>query len=369
MGASGAAQGGAYGFGTGEGGLVSRARSAALPAAVGSAVGAAAPFALKGVQRALDGRATRKAIDVAADAAPEPASLARQSGVLYEKARQSGVVVDRAATQPLLADLSSLGKLDEDFTPDALKVIGRLKEKLDAGDLPLGELEALHSKAGKAINKNRIGNPQDAAAAGDIARKVDEFMMNLPDSAIVAGVGDKAEAIETFREARQLWKQFRNSERLQEIVAKAEIAENPAGAIRSGFRSILNNKNKRATYSPAELQVMRQVISESKAGNWVQRLIGYGTGLTRQVVATSAGYGVGGPIGAALGSAAATKIGSVAKEAAGNAAMEAGSRAARFSASGGQFAQPVPYQLPPAGQNILRRLSGPAAVTADQLTR
>jgi hypothetical protein len=368
LGSSGAIQGAAYGYGAGEGDMASRARHAALPAAVGGAVGAAVPFALKGVQRALDGRATRRAIDAAADAAPEPASLARQSGALYESARKSGVVVKGDAMRPLLDDLAGMERLDADFTPDAIKVIDRLTSKLEAGDLPFGELEALHRRAGLAVTKNRIANPADAGAAGAIAQKVDEFMMNMPDDAVASNVAGKEEVIEMYRQGRQLWKQFRNSERLQEIVEKAEISENPAGAIRSGFRAILTNKNKRATYSPAELQVMRQVISESKAGNWVQRLIGYGTGLTRQVVATSAGYGVGGPIGAALGSAAATKIGSVAKEAAGNAAMEAGSRAARFSATGGQFAQPAPHLLPQM-QNALRQLPAPAAITADQLIR
>ncbi len=358
-GATGAATGAAYGFGAGEGGAVPRLQSAAVGGAVGGAAGAAAPYVLRGAQKIAGRSATRRAIDAAADAAPEPAALARQSSALYAKARGSGVVVKRDAMQPLLDDISSVGALDEDFTPDALKVISRLNSKLEMGDLPLDELEALHRKAGLAVTKNRMANPADAGAAGAIARKVDEYMMSLPDDAILANKAGKDEAIETFRQARTLWKQFRNSEKLQEIVAKSEIAENPAGAIRSGFRSILNDKNKRATYSNAELQVMRQVISDSKAGNWVQRLIGYGTGLTRQVVATSAGYGVGGPIGAALGSAAATKVGSMAKAASAEATQKGADRAARFAAAGGQYAQPEPQMLPNFG-NALRIGQRPA---------
>jgi hypothetical protein len=360
MGATGAAQGGAYGFGAGEGGAASRVRSAGVGAGVGGAVGAAAPFALRGAQKVLDRRATSRAITEAADAAPEPASLARQSGALYEKARQSGVVVKSDAMRPLLDDLAGMERLDADFTPDALKVIGRLTEKLEAGDLPLGELEALHRRAGLAVTKNRVANPADAGAAGAIAQKVDEFMMNLPDSAIAANLAGKDEAIETFRQARTLWKQFRKSEQLQEVIANAEMKDNPALAIKNGFRSILTNKKKRATFSPAEIQVMRQVVSDTKAGNWVQRLIGYGTGLSRQVAATTAGYGLGGPVGAAIGSMAATKIGSMAKDAASDTAINAGKRAAGFVAGGGQFAQPAPYLLPGTG-NALRRFPTPAA--------
>jgi hypothetical protein len=331
---------------------------------VGGAAGVGASHLIRGAQSLANSRATRRAINAAADAAPEPAALARQSSALYDQARKSGVVVDRKAVQPLVQDLDNIGSLDADFTPDAIKVIGRIKAKLKAGDLPLGELEALHRRAGLAVTKNRMSNPADAGAAGAIARQVDEFMMNLPDSAISANVADKDAAVETFRQARALWKQYRNSEKLQEIVANAEIAENPAGAIRNGFRAILRNKNKRATYSPAEIQVMRQVVSGSKSGGWVQRLIGYGTGLSRQVAATTAGYGVGGPIGAALGSAAATKIGSMAKDAASEAAMRAADRAARFSAAGGRFVQPAPVMLPAYGNalEIAQRGSAPIGV-------
>jgi hypothetical protein len=364
MGATGALQGAIYGFGAGEGGAGERAKSAAVGAAVGGATGAAAPYILKGAQAIANRRATRKAIDAAADAAPEPASLARQSGALYDKARKAGVVVDANAVEPLVRDLASVKGLDADFTPDGLKVISRLMQKLDAGDLPLGELEALHRKAGMAVTKNRMSNPADAGAAGEIARRVDEFMMNLPDDAIVANTAGKDEAVETLRQARALWKQYRNSEKLQEIVTNAADAENPANAVKNGFRAILKNKNKRATYSPAEIQVMRQVVSDTKAGGWVQRLIGYGTGLSRQVVGTTAGYALGGPLGMAAGSAVATKIGSMAKGAASEAALRAGERAARFSATGGRFVQPPPAMLPQFGNalSIGPRASVPAAV-------
>jgi hypothetical protein len=93
--------------------------------------------------------------------------------------------------EPLVRDLAAVKGLDADFTPDGLKVISRLMSKLEAGDLPLGELEALHRKAGLAITKNRVSNPADAAAAGAIAQKVDEFVMNLPDDAIVSGAAGK----------------------------------------------------------------------------------------------------------------------------------------------------------------------------------
>lgn len=361
VGLAGAGTGGLYGFGEGEGGLVPRAQSAGVGAAVGGAVGTAAPFAIRGVERALDSRATRKAIDVAADAAASPKATKAQSQAAFRAAREKGVVLNSEATMPLIDEVAKVQTLHKRFTPDANALVDDILSDLGQGKVPLDALEDLHRSAGMAVNKNRMSNPQDAAAAGEIGRKIDEYLMNLPDEAIASASGDANEAVAAFREGRALWKSYRNSERLQEIVDNAALADNPALAIKRGFRSILTNKNKRATYSQAELQVMQQVLRDTQAGNWVQRLIGYGTGLSRQVVGTAAGYGVGGPIGAALGSAAATKIGSLAKDAASDAALAAGERAARFSAAGGQFARPDPVMLPGV-ENALRRFATPAAV-------
>jgi hypothetical protein len=364
MGLAGGAAGGLYGFGAGEDGFASRAGSAGVGALVGGTVGAATPFALKPVQRALDNRATRKAVEAAADAATSPGAVKAQSQAAFRAAREKGVVLNSDAAMPLIDEIAKVQTLHKRFTPDANALVDDILADLSQGKVPLDALEDLHRSAGMAVNKNRIANPQDAAAAGEIGRKIDEYLMNLPDEAIASASGAADEAVAAFREGRALWKSFRNSERLQEIVDNAALADNPALAIKRGFRSILTNKNKRATYSKAELQVMQQVLRDTQAGSWVQRLIGYGTGLSRQVAGTAAGYGLGGPIGAALGSAAATKLGSMAKDAASDAALAAGERAARFSATGGQFARPDPVMLP---TNALRRMALPSSAAGVNL--
>jgi hypothetical protein len=311
---------------------------------------------------------TNKAIDAAADTASAGAAKAG-SKAAFEAAAAKGVVLKSEATMPLVSEIAEIKTLHKRFTPDANGLIDDILADLSKGKVPLDALEDLHRSAGMAVNKNRIANPQDAAAAGEIGKKIDEYLMNLPDDAIASATGDAKGAVEAFREGRRLWKSFRNSERLQEIVDNAQLKENPALAVRNGFRSILSNKNKRATFSAAEQQVMREVVSGSKSGGFVQRLIGYGTGLSRQVAAVAAGSAVGGHVGAALGSMAATKIGSMAKDAASDAAIEAGERAARFSASGGQFVQPPPVLLPGFANALSHgsRVAAPVGVNA--LTR
>jgi hypothetical protein len=361
LGAAGAASGGEGGFGP-------RMQSAAVSGAVGGAVGAAAPYAVQAVTRGLDKRATRKAIDVAADAAASPAGVKAQSQAAFAAAREKGAVINSDAAMPLVNEIAEIKTLHKRFTPDANGLIDDILADLSKGKVPLEALEDLHRSAGMAVNNNRMARPQDAAAAGEIGKKIDEFLMNLPDDAIASATGDARGAVDAFREGRRLWKSFRNSERLQEVIANAEMKDNPALAIKNGFRSILSNKNKRATYSAAELQVMRQVVDDTKAGSWVQRLIGYGTGLSRQVAAVAAGSAVGGHVGAALGSMAATKLGSMAKNAASDTALASADRAARFSATGGQYALPAPAQAASFG-NALRHAPMPSAVGANWLTQ
>jgi hypothetical protein len=358
-GLSSGAQGGAYGFGNDRGDLASRARSAGDGAAMGFAAGAAAPFVLKGLQGVATRRATRKAVDVAADAASAETAKAG-SKAAFAAAEAKNAVLKAETLTPLLAEIAQTKTLHKRFTPDANSLIDDIQEALSRGEVPLGELEDLHRSAGMVATKNRMANGQEVAAAGEIGRKIDEFLMALPDDAVASATGDAQGAADAFREGRKLWKQFRNSEKLHEIVDNAAMKDNPALAVKNGFANILSNKKKRATYSASELQVMRQVVDETKAGSWVQRLIGYGTGLSRQVAAVAAGSAVGGHVGAALGSMAATKLGSMAKGAASDTAIHAGRRAADFVAGGGQFVQPAPSMLPGWG-NALRATSQIAA--------
>jgi hypothetical protein len=219
----------------------------------------------------------------------------------------------------------------------------------------------------EALSKQALNKmTSDGAAAAKALGAIDGFVSDVMELDAVSG--NVAGLSDDWKEARSLWKRFRNSERLQEIVSNAEMKDNPALAVKNGFRGILSNPKKRATYSEAERAVMRQVVDDTKAGSLIQRLVGYGTGLSRQVAATTAGYGVGGPLGAAVGSAVATKIGSMAKDAASDTALAAADRAARFSATGGQYALPAPAQAPRL-QNALRHMPLPFATGANYLNQ
>lgn len=81
LGASGAATGGAYSFGAGEGGFAERASDVPLGAAVGGAAGAAVPFALRGAQIGINalrgGPAARTAAREAAELGITPSFAMR----------------------------------------------------------------------------------------------------------------------------------------------------------------------------------------------------------------------------------------------------------------------------------------------------
>jgi hypothetical protein len=358
---AGGAAGAAYGFGAGEGGAVERAKSAAVSGAVGAAGGALAPVAVRGVEKLADSRALRKAVDVAADTAPTPAANKAASRALYKGMEQRGVVFGDDASVRLLGGLvEDLGpRFDSDVAPKTMRKVAGLADKAENG-LSLNGLMNTREKLGTI----GLDLGSEGAAAKAALSRIDTFIDGILDT---DAAGDVVGLGADWKQARKLWKQAKNSERLQAVIDNAALAENPALSIQNGFRAILRNPKKAATFSAQEKAVMREVINDSKSGNLFQRLLGRGTGLTRQVVATIAGNALGGPIGAALGSAAATKLGSISKGMAGDAAIAAAERARNFASSGGLQALPPPAQMPGLENAMGRLLPQPAAAGASNL--
>jgi hypothetical protein len=355
---AGGAAGAAYGFGSGEGGGLERAKSAAVTGAVGAAGGALAPVAMRGVQKLADGRAMTKAVDAAADAAPTPAANQSASNAIFKSMEKRGVRFEDDASVRLLGGLvEDLGtRFDSDVAPKTMRKIAGLADKAEHG-LSLNGLMNTRSVLGSITT-----TPGPEGAAAKVAlKRIDTFINGVLDT---DATGDVAGLADDWQHARKLWKSFRNSERLQAVIDRADMAENPALSIRNGFRAILNNPKKAAFYSNQEKAVMRQVVNDSKNGNLFQRLLGRGTGLTRQVVGTMVGSALGGPIGAAAGSAAATKLGAVTKEMAGDTAIAAAKRARNFASSGGLQSLPPPAQMPQLENAMGRLLPRPAAAGA-----
>lgn len=370
LGAVGAAASGAYGFNAGEGGLENRLRSAGVGLALGGTVGASLPVAARGVQKVLESRATGKALDAAAKAAPSVDDLRSMSQEFYGRAAARGVRVKESAFAPLAADTAAMVRdmgAHPKLTPKAwaaMREVEKVAKK--GGDVSWQDLETLRkisSVASTAIE------PADRRVAGAVVEKVDDFVMNLMDGDLAAG--NAVGLSDELKQGRDLWKRMRNSEKLgQAMEAAKDAASGYENGLRIEFRKLIKNRKFWNGLSDGEQAAVKAVVQGTPTGNILKRLgrLSYGSGAQTNFLGASIGSGmgataggmVGGPAGAIIGAGAPAVVGRVAAKGSERATERLAQRAQGVVASGG-------LSLPAKGGAGLGRAA--PAIAADDISR
>jgi hypothetical protein len=357
MGATGAATGGAYGYGAGEGGVMPRLQSAAVGGAIGGAVGAAVPAIVGPLQKAATSKATRRAISEAAASAPEPAAQKAASQALFDGMEKRGVSFADQARDRLQTSLTgALAGFDDDTAAVTLRKVSRLAEKGDGG-LTFNSLKNTRDALSKQ-SMNKMSS--DGAAAAVAVKEIDGFIDNILDTDLTSG--QVAGLSDDWKEARSLWKSYRNSEKIGKAIEIASDSDNFDRSIRSQFRSML--KDKKSNLSAAEKQVLREVLQGTTFGSFAREAGRRLAGSVGAAVGAGIGGAAGGVPGALVGGVVASGANRLAEGIASNASEEAARRAMGFVAGGGRFVQPAPVMLPGA-ENALRagsRAAIPASV-------
>jgi hypothetical protein len=220
-----------------------------------------------------------------------------------------------------------------------------------------------------ALSKDAMNPGSVGAAAKTAIGEIDKFVDNLVDfdakSGDVAGLGDD------WKEARRLWKQFRNSEKLQTAIANAgDAASGFENGLRVEFRKLL--RDKKSNLSDAEKQVIREVVRGSTVGNVLRQVAGWGGGRGQQrnllnmttgmAGGFAAGNAVAGLPGGIVGAGAVAGLGRLAGRASEGATEDAAQRALGFVANGGRYAQPPTQMLPGFGNALTLGSRGAAPV-------
>jgi hypothetical protein len=255
-------------------------------------------------------------------------------------------------------------------TPDAAPGFGGIEDGLapKGGGLSLTSLMNTRDALSKQ-SMNKMSS--DGAAAATAVGEIDKFVDNLVD--FDAKSGDVEGLGADWKEARKLWKQFRNSEKLQTAITNAgDVASGFENGLRIEFRKLL--RDKKSNLSDAEKQVIREVVRGSTMGNLMRRLAGWGGGegqqrnllnmTTGMGAGFAAGHAVAGLPGGIVGAGAVLGAGKLAARGSQGATEEAAQRALGFVANGGRYQQPPPQMLPGFG-NALRlgsRGAAPAGV-------
>lgn len=281
----GAATSGASGFVTGSGGFENRLESAGNAALVGGGISGAIPVVGAGLSRVLS-------------KAPKPISadeIKQLSNQAYQSAADKGGVLKGWFTNRFLDSISDVKpatvagvrvptdpKLDE-----AIEYISQLKNKR----LTLDDAQALDEYLSEAVDSfTEMGQVKKSGQKLlEIQRRFRDAIESADQNLIEGG----PEGFQALKEGRKLWSAQLKMRDIERIIQRAELTDNPATAIKTGFRNLLTNAKKSRGYSKEELAAIQRAASGGAAQDVLRT---FGSRLW-----TIAGGAANGPLGAAIG--------------------------------------------------------------------
>lgn len=284
--ATGAASGGAYGLGTGEDSLQDRMQSAGRGAVLGGVVGAAAPVVAAGFNKSLG-----KTVLPTAD------ELRKKSGDAYKLAEQKGGTLKSGITDEFVDKIQRLkpqtdiGKLvggDSPFT----KVVDRISA-IKGKPITLEAAQELDELLGDAVDDfTELGR---LTKQGKKILDIQTTFRNMIEDADEGMVEGGKEGFAALKEARKIWADSRKMADVERIMARAELTDNAATSIKTGFRTLLSNPNRIKGYSPAERKAIEKAANSGVVGDALRTMLG------SRLIASLMGLSGGGPVGAAAG--------------------------------------------------------------------
>lgn len=291
----GAALGGAYGFGSGEGGALERAKSMGGGALVGGAAGGL----VRGAANAIERRMAGKVI-------PTDEELGLYASKAYKAAEDAGVIIKPESTQRLTSSIKK--QLAEDgfdtaLHPGVMAVLNRL-DGLEGQNTTLKGMDIIRRVASNAAGD--VTRPDQQRLVSTMINKIDDFIGDLKPNDVLAG--NSKEAANQMLRARSLWTRMKKAEKIDTAILKAErraastgSGGNADNAMRQNVRAILDNPRLARGMSAAEKKAAERVVRGTLPQNAL-RLAGKlaPTGVVSGTLSSAAGYGLAGPVGIGL---------------------------------------------------------------------
>jgi hypothetical protein len=327
----------------------------ALSAGIGAGLGSLFPVA-GAVKNAIGNRtAQRAATNAAIKGAPAAADLKETARALFREVDASGVTVDTNRFSQFVADLASKAKklrinpnLDPKATGAYQELIGALGDvQANGGALAISDLHTLRQIAQKAAMSTE---GRDAMFANMIIEGLDDFVTR-PGSTILPKnrLGTGTDAGSQLLKGISTWARARRVSMIEEAVYRAQNqASGVENGLRTQFRQILQNPEKRKLFTKAELAAIEDVTRGNAVSNLAKVLGMFGFNLGGSgggnIIGGSLGVLFGGPVGFAVG-AGSRKISE-------KLTQKAAERAAKVVATEGVPSLPMrpagPALLPPA---------------------
>lgn len=300
-----------YGAASGAGAEIGREVGGDRGAMIGGLV---APLAIAGSTagaRVLADKAQQASLKKTAT--PSTDELKTAAREVYKEIDNLGATVNSSRVTGLTRDLSTTIRSEGFNKRIHPKVAAALDEfeKIKGTNQPISNLDTLRKVARSAASSIE---PDEARLGAIMVGKVDDFLDNLDQAALVGGNAD--EVGRKFKDARQLWQRARKGD---DIEYAFERAKNQASGFENGlrvqFRSILNNKKKMRGYTPEEKAAMEQVVRGGSLENTAKAIgkFGFSEGQATSMLMGSLGVAGGAAVGGGAGAVAVPLVGQVSK--------------------------------------------------------
>lgn len=234
---------------------------------------------------------------------------------MYKKIDDAGVVIQAEPFNQFVNKVKETvgGKVREARQP---QVVDALKQ-LDEASGSVKTLQKMQDLRSSISEIKMSGNPSERKFAGEIVNELDKFMEGLDSSHLVAPAKGDVAAIKLVPQARELWKQARKSELLDDIYRRAEIkATDPyndvayASKLRAEFKNLATNKSKLRGFTEEEVKAIEQAAKGGRIENALRAfgrpepsIINTGQNVASMGIPSGIGYLAGGPVGAITGAA------------------------------------------------------------------
>lgn len=286
----GAASGGLAGAGSADQG--ERLQGAESGAITGGLIGGAIPAAGAALGKLRGANVAQTTSD----------DIRKAAGAVYDTAAQKGGVLTPQFTDRFITSVQGLtpqtaaGKLlagDTPFTKLTEK-IGLLKGK----PISLAEAQEIDEFLGDTVDEftDKVTGRLDKQ--GKKILDIQSSLRNMIDSAAPADVVGTKEGFEALKEGRGLWSKAARLRDIEKIITRAELMDNPATGIKTGFRNLYSNPGRLKGFSTEEKALIKRAADSGAVTDTLRTL---GSRLIPAITAAS-----GGSLGTTMAATAAT---------------------------------------------------------------
>lgn len=371
-GATGAASGAAYGAGTAQPG--ERTAGAKQGAITGGAIGAAVPVAgaalgagVGAAKQTWKGLRARDA-EMLDDAAMKIKDSATSA---YSKMREIGAQFKPEATQKVFSSIDDTLKLDGPLNRGlhgkTMSIVDDLKQATSTGDFDLEKLDQWRQLLGQVASNRTPDNLQDARKATLAIDALDNAVSAIKSEDLLSG---STEAIDALKLGRAEYARQAKFNTIADIVKKAD---GDANYMKRELKKLVDNPKKTRGFTKQEMALLKEasrLSTSEKIGKTLGRF-GFDVGNSRigtgvgGVVGSTAGYVLGGPVGAAAIPIAGT-VGRTVQKGVARAKAE---DLLKLIESGAQVSTQDIMQLPPKeGMKLLAMIRGTQAIPKQRIT-